>query len=271
MKGKRFYTYTTKVVVFLALLGLSVCVAQTPSPGQEISEQALLEQVEAARKSGVQISNETVEEMLRSHRTRARVMQEMREELSGQGSPAASTTPGVTVKLLSKIVGKEGIPFPKAEESVWKPIPTPDPALADPTPTPLPTATPYQKPRACDRNETKQVVYEPSVTEGGILNDILFISEELVPLEPEAVFGSRVSLVPYSYKLERGEAPFTRMEIYSVPCLPYRIRLTNKAHYYDFGLNAYRNYDKAPSGRGILDPVMAGRLAPAGTRPRSRR
>ena len=36
----------------------------------------------------------------------------------------------------------------------------------------------------------------------------------------------------------------------AVPCVPYRIRITNRAWYYDRGDKAFKNYDKKPSGLG---------------------
>jgi hypothetical protein len=161
--------------------------------------------------------------------------------------------------LLSHTIGKDGIPFPKPEDFKWKPdgnAATSPQAL--PTQTPLPTPTPYQQPKRCSRNETQAVVYKEKESETELFTDYLFIPEELIPLDPEEVFGSEVSLVPYGP--EAGEGGKIRMEINEVPCVPYRRRLTNTTRYFDTGINALKNYDGAPGGSGKLHPLMQQKL-----------
>ncbi len=175
--------------------------------------------------------------------------------------------------LLSHSIGKEGIPFPKPEESKWSRGRN-SAVGAVPTQVPVPTPTPYQQPKRCAKNETQRIVYKESDTETTLLVDYLFIPEELVPTEPEEVFGSEVSLIPYGPKA--GEAAKIRMKVNNVPCVPYRRRLTNTTRYFDTGINALKNYDGAPAGAGKLHPLMQQKLYPnnrgaASNRPPTRR
>jgi hypothetical protein len=226
------------------------------SPIAQADEPELLQHLQEAKRRGAQITDEMVNDIMDKFRVRQRELKSDPEyELSlAEGNLLAER------KILSHLTGKEGVPLPSSEESVWMPAPTPDPtAVYASLPTPLPTPTPYQRPFICSKNETRREVYEKSVEAERMLVDILFIPENLIPLEPTEVFGTRVSVVPYGPN-ESG-ASFTRMEIYSVPCLPYRVRWTNTTRYFDSGLNAYRNYDKEPAGRGTLHPIMSKALS----------
>lgn len=228
-------------------------------------EQQLMQQLEEARRQGAQISDQMVHDIVERYRAHQQQAKDdpMEEERDLQEVPSEP----LERKVLSHVTGKEGIPLPPSQESVWMPIPTPDPtALYAELPPPPPTPTPYQRPFVCSKNETRREAYETSAEPERMLVDILFIPERLVPMEPAEVFGSRVSIIPYGPN--ESEATLTRMEIYAVPCLPYRIRWTNTTKYFDSGLNAYRNYDKDPSGRGILHPIMSNALSDRAVPPR---
>jgi len=184
---------------------------------------------------------------------------------------AQEAAPGLDVKrappeahrgaLLSHTLGKDGIPFPEPSESKWKPYKlTQTPMPAAPTATPLPTPTPYQQPKRCSKDESQRVVYRQDETENDLFVDYLFIPEELVPLDPQEVFGSEVSLIPYGPDADK--ATQIQMKIYQVPCVPYRRRMTNTTLYFDTGMNALKNYDQSVSGRGELHPIMQGKLYP---------
>ncbi len=181
-----------------------------------------------------------------------------------EGAPGGSVDPQLEV-LLSHSIGKDGIPFPKSEESKWQPVRSSDQkAGVEPTEVPAPTPTPYQQPKRCTVNETKRVVYKEQEAETKVYTDYLFIPEELVPIEPEEVFGSMVSLIPYGP--EAGDAAKIRMEVNAVPCLPYRRRLTNSTQYFDTGINALKNYDGAPGGVGKLHPLIQQKLHQSSTK-----
>jgi hypothetical protein len=172
-------------------------------------------------------------------------------------------------KVLSHIRGKEGVPFPGGDEMVWDPAID---ALYSATPAPdAPTPKPYERPRRCEKNETTRTIDYPSETEEPkALYDIIYLSEELVPLDPGEAFGEKARL--YTYGPQSDESVYTRMEIHDVPCVPYRQRITNKATYRDYGNNALRNYDKDPAGKGTFDPRIQAKLfgGPPPRRPQAR-
>ena len=158
-------------------------------------------------------------------------------------------------------------PFPKPEDIVYEALPTPMPFVE--TPAPAWSPVPYKRPGRCESNSTQRVPLYPDADtnptkkegdpdEKELLYDYLFIAEDLVPYDSTEVFGLDTVLRPYGPK--SGEAVYTRMEIYNVPCVPYRIRMTNKAHYYDTGLNALKNYDGRHSGVGVLSKWMTLKL-----------
>lgn len=230
-------------------------------------EQQMLQQLEEARRQGANITDQMVQDIVERYRRGQEEAKNDPEQQESDLKDAPSGPPERTI--LSHVTGKEGIPLPTSEESVWMPIPTPDPtAMYALLPPPPPTPTPYQRPFVCSKNETRREAYETSAEPERILVDILFIPERLVPMEPTEVFGSRVSIIPYGPN--ESEASAARMEIYAVPCLPYRIRWTNTTKYFDSGLNAYRNYDKEPWGRGILHPFMSNALSDRPVSPRRR-
>lgn len=170
-------------------------------------------------------------------------------------------------KVLSHIRGEEGVPFPDGDEMVWDPAID---ALYSATPAPdAPTPKPYERPRKCERNETVRTIDYPSETEEpNALYDVLYISEELVPLDPGEAFGETARL--YTYGLQSDQSVYTRMEVHDVPCVPFRQRMTNKATYNDYGINALKNYDKDPAGKGTFDPRVQAKLFGAPTPPRRR-
>jgi len=155
------------------------------------------------------------------------------------------------------IRGNEGIPFPDPasirDEDMSPPTPTPEP-----TPTPLPTSTPWQKPRRCEVDRTRVEVHSPESNSHETNYEILFVYEDFIPLDPVEVYGSKVRV--HGYNPLDGEGAEVRMEIYQVPCIPYRIRRTNYAHYYDTGLNALKNYDSDPTGRGKIHPWISQKI-----------
>ena len=183
----------------------------------------------------------------------------------GQALPGAG--PGDSP--VSYALGKEGIPFPPVDQIVLKPPPTP---LPGPTPTQAPvwSPEPYKPPSRCQRDETKRepLVNPLSLSETEILKDTLFLEKSLVPLEPEEAFGKTPFLA--QYEVPYDAASLTRMRIYAVPCVPYRIRETNAARYFDTGLNALKNYDSDPKGRGKLSLVIQQKLF-GDSAPKSRR
>jgi hypothetical protein len=193
------------------------------------------------------------EEQRRAIVENQRRYQEMRRELNwGQEVSAVDAAP------ISHRKGDRGVPFPNPEQVVLAPVPTAEvESIAEEptaTPTPFPTLTPYVRPRRCENNETTRQALSPTAEGEQILSDYLYLAEDLVPLDPQEVFGEKITLYPYGS--DQDSATDLRIQMYSVPCLPYRMRLTDRARYYDTGLNALKNYSKDPAGKGQLHPVI---------------
>jgi hypothetical protein len=165
---------------------------------------------------------------------------------------------GTPQPILGHIRGKEGVPFPSPEAIVPTLTPTPVPQTPTSTPTATPTPTPFQRPPACEGGKTSKQEHHPAVKKENVLYDLLFISRDLLPGDPSEAFGSNVSVYPYDLPVTKGQ--LLQMEIYRVPCLPYRVRMTTRMRYVDTGNNALRNYDKDPAGRGDLSKLMQQKL-----------
>ena len=153
--------------------------------------------------------------------------------------------------------GNEGIPFPApgsiTDEDFYPPTPTPEATF-----TPLPTATPWQKPCRCELDKTEVVVHSPERDPKDVYYEELFVYEGFMPLDPVEVYGAKVRVHPYNP--QDGKGAEIRMEMYGVPCIPYRFRMTATSYYYDTGLNALRNYDSDPTGKGKLHPWVSNKL-----------
>ena len=225
-------------------------------PGQPKASDLLQQQIEEAKRHGVSFSPEQLQQLSIAAQRAEMQASRVREELS-----FASTTEGRSPRdnagPKSHIRGTEGIPFPDPSEIVLRPVPT----SAEPSPTPEPpwSPAPYTAPRKCEQNETKRVLFkEKESEEKEHRKDLLFVPEELVPDDYDEVFGAGVEVVPYTFPLT--PPTLLRMELHSVPCVPYRTRMTNVAEYTDFGIHALKIYDGNPAGAGKLHPIIKQRL-----------
>lgn len=87
-----------------------------------------------------------------------------------------------------------------------------------------------------------------------IFFDMLFIRKEMIPLNADEVFGKKTLI--RSFRLDKA-TPSTLSAIgLNVPCLPYRMRVTNAGVFKHQGIDALKNYDSGPSGPGVLSDVM---------------
>lgn len=230
--------------------------AQDPPPGAAVEN--VVRAIQEARSAGLSMSQEQESAYLAAVAQGERRSKEMFEELEFRpGDPVDPNAP--TATPLSHVRGKEGVQFPPTEEVILKPLPTP---TAGPAPTELPvwSPEPYTRPSRCQTNETKRVVWneKASEPENEVLNDILFVEKGLIPLDPEESFGKTPRLMPYETPLSKGS--LINMEIYAVPCVPYRVRMSNVAYYYDQGHNALKNYDGDPKGKGKLSDIIQRKL-----------
>ena len=230
--------------------------AQDPPPGAAVEN--VVRAIQEARSAGLSMSQEQESTYLAAVAQGERRSKEMFEELEFRpGDPVDPNAP--TATPLSHVRGKDGVEFPPTEEVILKPLPTP---TAGPAPTELPvwSPEPYTRPSRCQTNETKRVVWneKASEPENEVLNDILFVEKGLIPLDPEESFGKTTRLMPYERPFSRGS--LINMEIYAVPCVPYRVRMSNVAYYYDQGHNALKNYDGDPKGKGKLSDIIQRKL-----------
>lgn len=230
--------------------------AQDPPPGAAVEN--VVRAIQEARSAGLSMSQEQESAYLAAVAQGERRSKEMFEELEFRpGDPVDPNAP--TATPLSHVRGKDGVEFPPTEEVILKPLPTP---TAGPAPTELPvwSPEPYTRPSRCQTNQTKRVVWneKASEPENEVLNDILFVEKGLIPLDPEESFGNTPRLMPYETPLSKGS--LINMEIYAVPCVPYRVRMSNVAYYYDQGHNALKNYDGDPKGKGKLSDIIQRKL-----------
>jgi hypothetical protein len=163
--------------------------------------------------------------------------------------PTPTTIPAVEEVVRTHVRGGDGITFLKPEEIYREPrpisTPGPESVMVEDLPAPQ-----YTKPPRCERGETKREdrPLQTNDTQERVLFDKLYLPEEFVPVDVAEVYGAKAELHPYGPK--SGTGVYMRMSTDAVPCLPYRIRVTTQGTYYDHGDNAFKNYDKKPSGRG---------------------
>jgi len=165
-----------------------------------------------------------------------------------------------TDTVISHVKVNTGIPFPDPESVVFEPItPTAEVqgssdsqswrGIGDQT-----DRSPY-RPARCDINTTQVVQRYPTGDKNKIVYDVLYVPEELVPLDPGEVYGLNTRLQPYGPK--SGAGVYLRMKVDEIPCVPFRIRFTETHEYYDRGMNALKNYDAKPYGLGDMHPWVS--------------
>ena len=161
--------------------------------------------------------------------------------------------------ILSHQLDERGLTFPKAEEVVYEPRPTPTPAPVSDARTAVVRPYSYERhPTKCERNST---VSKPRGGNGDpkrVFYDVLYLPEDLIPTDPTEVFGIQTDLRPYGGN--SGEGVHVLMEVDDVPCVPYRVRITQTTKYIDTGRNALKNYDKNPAGEGEFHPFIVQKL-----------
>ena len=242
-------------VLLSALASLGV--ARTDIARAEVTEAQILSAIETARRSGARISEQEVQNILKTFREQMTQRSQMQEELGWQER-------GPVFDLehpLSHSKSAEGIPFVPPSQVVFPPQPTEVPGETPrATPAPVWSPEPYQRPSACAKNETKRIEYDSKGDDSVTYVDRLFVREDLVPIDSGEVYGPKVDLIPYGPN--ESNATMVRMSIYRVPCVPYRMRMTGKAEYIDTGVNALKNYTSNPAGKGVLHPFVEEKLNP---------
>jgi hypothetical protein len=78
-----------------------------------------------------------------------------------------------------------------------------------------------------------------------IIADYLF-TKGVIPPDPDKTFGAFATVTQYSEK--PGDVLSIAAAATGIPCLPYRIRLTNDYAIHYTGIDALKNYDSSPKG-----------------------
>lgn len=86
-----------------------------------------------------------------------------------------------------------------------------------------------------------------------VLIDLLLIAKPL-PLNPEELFGKSVTVIQYR---SGGEDPISAaVSGAGVPCLPYRVRVVGSTRFEHQGVDALKNFDSSPLGKGRVDAKL---------------
>lgn len=231
------------------LLGVAVMVlGSRPARADDASEQ-LRRQVEAMRESAGERVKVADPNRLKKVERNARSWVD-----AAAPSPLPQPPPdGQRFERKSTHIKMEGgVPFPEPSEVVLAPRPTATPTVPSQEETLSPPI--WKRPTRCDGQGQNVTTFKwaKDLKSETILLDILYLHEDLVPNDSSEVFGLETKLNPYGPK--SGDRVYSDMEVDDVKCLPYRIRVTSKAQYLDYGNNALKNYDKAPSGKGEYHP-----------------
>ena len=240
---------------YVSLLALVVTAIFTVRPAvAEDSLADLQKHVESLKANSVDSTSRSGQKVLERARSNASEVDQTLNDLKNQKGDRAVPTPRPRTHVRSK----SGVGFPTYEEVVLEPLPSP-------TPTPKTARKPwtppeYKRPSRCQDDATRRIesrVVDQDKPEK-VLYDVLYLPEDFVPMDPIEVFGERARLMPYSPSIDEGTLMMMKMD--SVPCLPYRLRITTAGIYSDTGKNALKNYSKNQSGRGEYHPFMREKL-----------
>lgn len=105
----------------------------------------------------------------------------------------------------------------------------------------------------CRRNQKLFTEYATPNGEG-LLQDILFIKPEQVPLDSDEAFGSDTIVIKYSTDSTSSWAHYAKLE--GITCLPSRIRILGRGVYRLEGMPALKNYQNDVYGEGVLSDVI---------------
>jgi hypothetical protein len=200
--ASHLFNLATKLVLItlLILFGASLALAQSPNTAtSDIDTPPPTGSSESQQILALPGSKEN-QEILAEY---AELVKRMREDMGlPEGIlPAVAASPGANPTdqdALSKIkirviTGNEGLPFPSPDKVILEPTPTPQ---IWPSETPLPTPTPWRPPGRCTLSKSNKVVEVPTETDDTILNDQLFLPEDLMPIDEGEVYGDMVQLYP---------------------------------------------------------------------------
>ena len=180
---------------------------------------------------------------------KARAQAEGMSQSLNQPASQAEVAPDAKLPR-THVRAKDGVPFPKPEEVILPPQPTMPPIVMTNDMAENFIVPVYKKPPRCDRPEARreESIFDDGNRDETTIGEILYLPEDLMPVDSMEVFGSKVQT--FTYGPQSGDGVNIRMTLDKVPCVPYRIRLTNRARYYESGDFALKNYERDPSWRG---------------------
>lgn len=109
----------------------------------------------------------------------------------------------------------------------------------------------------CHR-DVKDFSAYPTPNGDSILQDILFVSAEQVPLDVDEAFGDKTIVVKYSAENPSSWMQFAQLE--GIKCLPSRIRISGRGVYRLEGIPALKNYQSDSSGDGVLSDAIKAKV-----------
>jgi hypothetical protein len=107
-------------------------------------------------------------------------------------------------------------------------------------------------------SKSNKVVEVPTETDDTILNDQLFLPEDLMPIDEGEVYGDMVQLYPYGPN--QGEAQYMVQHMHLVPCVPYRRRSTQWGYYEHMGDEALKIYGSTAKSPSKFHPWVVQKL-----------
>jgi|GEM_PF-5445340 len=116
-----------------------------------------------------------------------------------------------------------------------------------------------QRPIRCSRSDTTTIPRRKKGASDEVLSDRLYVWKELVPVDHAEVYGANTRVEAYDG--DQAEEVLVQMEADVVPCVPYRVRYTATHVFHHTGEDALGNFDRNPTGRGVLHRWASQRAA----------
>ena len=107
--------------------------------------------------------------------------------------------------------------------------------------------------QSCAKGETvKQKNSTPFPSDSSRIRfDILYLKSDAREIvDPRSSFGEKITT--HVYTTNKADLLSLKATHHGAPCLPFRIRVTDKFVYFHMGADALRNFDRHPDGKGVV-------------------